>query len=72
MQEAKQETGWEELGGGIGNPELTAVMVAQGVGLDWVTGSDWGICVANSFLLQVSRGKWFVGVRKMLEDPAIM
>lgn len=44
------------------------MMVAQDVGLDWVAGTDWEI----SLLLQVSRGKWFIGVRKMLEDPAIM
>lgn len=41
--------GWEELGAGIWNPELTTVMVAQGIGLDWVAETDSGICVANPF-----------------------
>ena len=39
--------GWEEVGAGIWTPELTAVMVAQGVGFGWVAETDSAICVTS-------------------------
>lgn len=43
----------------------------HGSGLDWVAGTAVAVFVTNPFLLQESRAKWPMRMRKVLEDPTV-